>query len=254
MADLLQAYQTEVENAVQYYKDLLLYQYSDKPKAQSHIELLARQGLSNLVLKQIRDGFNIETAVGDQLDVIGEYIGQSREVPIPIPRPYFEFDDYENPLLAPIGFTDYNDPNQNADSVFFKYIFLNTDTQTLNDEEYRTLLKLRAVLNTSNLSTAAIDEFLSLFFAGELSFTDNQNMTLTYFVAPEQSRLVQLALALDLLPKPACVNISAVINIPDPALIFSMAQYDGTISPQDGFNDYNQPANGLIFLSYNNFL
>ena len=251
---MLTKYQQDIEKSIEYYRDLLLYQYSDKPKARQHIELLSAQGVASLVLSQIRDAFNIETAVGVQLDVLGEYIGLSRVVQVQIPRNYFQLDDYNNPLVNAIGMTDYQDETKNAESVFFKYVFLNADTAILDDTEYRPLLQLKAVLNTSKMTTAAIDEITQDFFADSLRFVDNQNMSLTYYVAPDATRILRLAIDLDLLPRPACVFIAGVITRLDPSAFFGFVQYDGSIEVDYGLNDYNQPDNDGIFFRYQDYL
>lgn len=243
----------DVQEAKEYYSGLLLNQYQ-KQRAIATIQALADAAFMDNIMEQIDTNFNLATAVGPQLDVLGEYIGQSRKVPVEIPRPYFEYDDYEIPIPSPVGFTSYIDPNQNADSVFYKYIFANQDTQILSDEEYRPLLLLKATLNTSDLTTASVNEIVDTFFTGEVTVYDNMNMSLTYYINPNAGRLVELALEVGLLPKPMGVQIVAIFNIPDPGNIYAITSYESENFPQDGLNDYNQPDNGKIFLSYRNAL
>lgn len=242
-----------VEEVKIYYSGLLLNQYQ-KPKAIATIKTLADASFMDNVVNQIDNSFDLDTAVGVQLDILGEYIGQSRRVPVEIPRPYFEYDDYEVPLPNPVGFTSYLDPNLNADSVFYKYIFANQDTQILDDDEYRSLLLLKAALNTSDLTTAAVFEIVDTFFQDEVSVFDNMNMSLTYYINPNAGRLVELALDVGLLPKPMGVRIQAIFNIPDPSSIYSITDYGSEFFPDDGLNDYNSPDNGKVFLDYRNAL
>lgn len=61
-----------------YYSNTLIVQYHDKPKAKQTIEMLVELVYSNMLLMQIRDAFDWKTAVGEQLDIIGKWVGVSR--------------------------------------------------------------------------------------------------------------------------------------------------------------------------------
>lgn len=63
-----------------YYVDRLIFQYATKPNAQRLVALLCKQALMGDLATQVLQGFNINTAVGAQLDVLGKYIGVSRNV------------------------------------------------------------------------------------------------------------------------------------------------------------------------------
>ena len=71
------------QSIINYYANLLIMQYIGKPKAYAHIQLLAQLATVDQLPALIRDGFNIDpnlgpTAVGAQLDIIGKYVGASR--------------------------------------------------------------------------------------------------------------------------------------------------------------------------------
>lgn len=68
---------TESELAA-YYSNLLIMQYHEKPKAKAMVEAQASAVYLNNLPLTIQDAFNIDTAVGDQLDVLGKYVGVSR--------------------------------------------------------------------------------------------------------------------------------------------------------------------------------
>lgn len=63
-----------------YYADLLIIQYHGKPKARSMIEALVDQVLMNQLPQKIEEAFDLETAVGKQLDIIGQRLGVTRNV------------------------------------------------------------------------------------------------------------------------------------------------------------------------------
>lgn len=60
-----------------YYSNLLILQYHNKPKAKATIENTVALLPDDLIL-EVGEGFDIETAVGKQLDILGEYAGVDR--------------------------------------------------------------------------------------------------------------------------------------------------------------------------------
>lgn len=60
------------------YKDLLIAQYKSKTKARATIDALVRALVADQIYLSVLNGFNLDTAVGAQLDIIGQYAGQSR--------------------------------------------------------------------------------------------------------------------------------------------------------------------------------
>lgn len=63
-----------------YYADLLIIQYHGKPKARSMIEALVNQVLMNQIPQKLEEAFDLETAVGKQLDILGKRLGVTRNV------------------------------------------------------------------------------------------------------------------------------------------------------------------------------
>lgn len=98
------------ENAslIEYYKNLLILQYRDKPKAEGHIGNIISAGMIYDIMIAVRDGFDIDTAVGAQLDVLGKYIGSDREVTgTAFTRDYFGYAEYNDTVFAFKGYTEY---------------------------------------------------------------------------------------------------------------------------------------------------
>ena len=152
------------QELLDYYKNLLILQYNKKdgtPRAT--INTIANEILGALVVKEIEEGFNIDTAVGKQLDVIGKYIGLKRQVNVNIGT---------------------------------------SDTNILNDEQYRILLKLRLVKNTNFSSTAQIREALYALFPNEVRLFDNRTMVYDYQLSTLFNDLVNVIIAEELLPLP----------------------------------------------------
>lgn len=63
---------------VQYYQDLLILQYRGKTKARATIDALVRMVVADQLPRSMQNAFDLETAEGVQLDVIGKIVGATR--------------------------------------------------------------------------------------------------------------------------------------------------------------------------------
>jgi hypothetical protein len=66
------------QEIIEYYSKLLIIQYATKPKAVGTVQSLVGLVVMDQLPAQLRDAFNIDTAVGVQLDVLGKYAGVTR--------------------------------------------------------------------------------------------------------------------------------------------------------------------------------
>jgi hypothetical protein len=66
------------QSIIDYYKDLLILQYKGKPKSRATIDALVKMAVCDQLPKAIQDAFNLETAEGVQLDVVGTIVGATR--------------------------------------------------------------------------------------------------------------------------------------------------------------------------------
>ncbi|AFC22586.1 hypothetical protein phi1422_0066 [Bdellovibrio phage phi1422] len=67
------------QELLQYYADLLILQYRDKPKASATVKAYVNLLISGQLPLAVQNAFDIETAVGKQLDVIGKIVGVTRD-------------------------------------------------------------------------------------------------------------------------------------------------------------------------------
>lgn len=211
---------------VDYYKNLLIMQYRDKPKALGHVGSVLDAGMIYDIAIAVRDGFNIESAVGAQLDILGKILGVSRTITgTTFTRAYYGYALYGdttpflfNPMLlygeaAPdVQFRDYRESSQSL--------------YDLTDEEYRVILKLAIVRNTSNASVKTIDEILNVLFGTEVYLLDRPNMTIVYLIGEKWSRHFSIAKSAGILPNPAGVGTSLMI-VPNINNIFAYSLYGG---------------------------
>lgn len=227
---------TDLETSIEYYVDLLLYQYINLPKARGVISLLATQALADFLPVELRTAFDLETATGPQLDILGEYIGMDRRVSEPVVRDYFNMDVYTAPITDAFGFRSTADLTINASAAVQNYNAMMSAID-LEDDEYRLLLKLKTLLNMAPNCAFDIVANLNASFPGQLVLWDHKNMSISYTVIPEISRIVGIAYREGLLPKPMGVLISGVFEVADHDLIWSLTSYTSGIDYPVGFSD-----------------
>lgn len=198
-----------------YYKNLLIIQYHEKDKAKATIEALVSAVLANGIVLDVDTGFNIDTAVGVQLDIIGKYVGVDRFYNVTDPVDYFAVTPYAESspeTHQKYGFTDYTHFNTISGNGTINYNSVITVGNQLNDADYRTLLKLKIARNYSNHSHKSIDDILWLYF-GETVYAESPNdMTMTINVTPDANiNIVRAAIQKNILPHP--MGVSVTINM-----------------------------------------
>lgn len=189
-----------------YYSNLLILQYHNKPKAKATIESTVSLLPDDLIMDVI-NGFDIETAIGKQLDILGEYIGIDR------------------------------------------YYLVDNQAELLSDDDYRLLMKLKAISNTSNLSHKALDDSLYDFFGNTVRMDSDGNMEMTYFVPKDKTPIIQAAIQKEVLPKPMGVRCSYVIEYDKKFFGFCTYQ-NQTAVYKTGFRTYNNPSKVGEVLTY----
>jgi hypothetical protein len=201
--------------------NLLIKQYWEKPKAKAEIELQASTwDRTREFLAALDAAFDLDNAVGAQLDVLGRIVGISRNVPGVIPKVYFGFDI--NPTSE--GFASKFDLLRIGAPFYSKFSSAFTDLQ-LGDNDYRFFIRVKASFNRaagylSSDKYIGIQDVVLAAFAGRAYVVDNLDMTLTLYVSPVVSLdRLRLILALNLLPKPQAVRYKVVIQA-EPGITF----------------------------------
>lgn len=173
-----------MEELLKYYPQLLIIQYNGLPKAKATIEAMVKLLWANQLLKQIRDGFEIETAVGKQLDVIGLWVGVDRTTN---KKPY---DDH--PWIALIestgatsewqgGFSEPDNFNTRLGGFLTTYYASGKVAYQLNDEAFRWLIKMKIIKNSISHTCKNIDDAIYRFSDGEMNTRwDIPNRTVHY--------------------------------------------------------------------------
>lgn len=245
-----------VEDIQKYYADLLIVQYNNQPKAKGTIELISGEFYSDAIFYQVQDAFDIDSAVGAQLDIIGKYAGIDRNFLGQVfpDDTYFQFTDYDTTLTGTEkGFSDYDNYNS-LSGYFLNYNDIVSITLKLNDDDFRTLIKLKILINTSDSSQKSIDDDLFLLFGNEI-FASFGNMDVTYFVTSQYLQIASIAGQKGALPKPMGVRLSAIIEADNPIFAFTTyteSEYPLTINGMTDYSDYDSEEGQ--FLTYNDLI
>lgn len=156
------------------YTDLITNYHATKPRFFDHVDLSTRPLIDiTAATRGLVSAFDVDTAVGVQLDTLGLWIGRSRIVSQPISGIYFSWDTdglgydqgiWQGPYDPDYGYT------------------------TLSDETYRIILKAKIAINNWDGRNDSLPPILDAATAGsglKMQIVDNQDMTISVWVFPE---------------------------------------------------------------------
>ncbi len=157
------------------YTELITNYHADKPRFVAHVDLSTRPLTdASTALQGLVTAFDIDSAVGAQLDILGEWIGRTRIVRQPISGVYFSFDTdglgwdqgiWQGPYDPDAGYT------------------------SLSDDTYRIVLKAKIAINNWNGQNDTLPPILEAALEGsglKMQIVDNQDMTISVWVFPEE--------------------------------------------------------------------
>lgn len=156
------------------YTELITNYHAVRPLFGQHVDLSTRPLTDvSTALSSLLNAFDIDTAVGNQLDILGLWIGRSRYVAVPISGIYFAWDTeglgydqgvWQGPYDPDTGYT------------------------ALSDETYRVILKAKIAINNWNGQNDTLPPILDAALAGSgirMQIVDMQDMTIGVWVFPE---------------------------------------------------------------------
>lgn len=152
------------------YDDLIASQHADKPKFVAVIDATVEPSIDQqAIVSAFPFDFDLDTAVGAQLDVVGQWVGIGRRIKTALTGVYFSFD------IVGVGFDQ---------GVWQGPFDPTTGLTTLSDQYYRVLLRAEIALNNWDGTTpVAAAALVPLFPLNHVYLRDNQNMTMTVSVA-----------------------------------------------------------------------
>ncbi len=188
------------------YLGLIIAQYCDQPKFVATVTELAQWSVDlQNIMATMPARYDVDVAVGVQLDAVGLWVGASRNVLVPIEGAYFELDS------ATLGL----DQGSMAPDEVPQGIV------SLPDEQYRTLIRARIAANNWDGSIPDAYQVWDAAFAGTgfgILIQDLENMHMIYALTGPVPDPVTLALfntgALAL--RPAGVKIDMFITPVEP--------------------------------------
>lgn len=194
-----------------YYSNLLIVQYNGKPKAKATIEAFVDLIFAQMAIFQVRDAFNIENAIGAQLDIIGEWVGINRfyEGQLFDFHPWFSLIDWNDPNPDSLqgGFSTFETFNE-LEGGFLDYQNINPTQNKLPDETFRTLIKLKIIKNNINHTAKSIDDAIyEVFDKNVYTVWDLGARELIFYYASEYNNILEVARRKNLLPCPPTASI-----------------------------------------------
>lgn len=163
------------------YTDLITNYHAGKPKFVDHVDLSTRPLIDvSAATSELVAAFDIDTAIGDQLDILGEWIGVSREVAAPITGVFLQWDKER------VGWDQgvWLGPYQSTDELTY-----------LSDDVYRIVLKARIGINNWNGQNGTLPDILETALAGagiKMIILDNQGMSISVLIVIDDEYLMSL--------------------------------------------------------------
>jgi hypothetical protein len=189
---------------LKYYSDLLVVQYKGKPKAVATVQAAVKCSICDGLLQQLATSFDLDTATGDQLTLIGKIVGVPREViGFDLSHTFFQMVGYSEDPTGRIGMGSYSD-DPYTESLFKRYI--DNASYSLSDFEMLSLIKMKIICNNSGSSFKDIKEALYTYFQGGIDILPSTAMNLTFTYVPEYETTVLAADFLRILPNPMGVG------------------------------------------------
>lgn len=205
-----------MEELLKYYANLLIIQYNGKPKAKATIELFTKMiyGVSDTpLLLQIQNAFDWKTAVGNQLDIIGKWVGVTRfykgtlfwgDTFLSYPNandlvPTDKTDAFQH------GYSDYSTFDTNTGHVL-TYENLGFVEQSLGDEDYRTVIGLKIIKNSINHTAKNIDDAIWEYF-NHTVYTTWEDMKIIYHYPASMNTVMEVCNSKNVLPAPTGIQI-----------------------------------------------
>lgn len=156
------------------YTELITNYHAVRPLFSQHVDLSTRPLTDvSAALCGLLTAFDIDTAVGQQLDILGLWIGRSRYVAIPISGIFFSWD------TEGLGYDQ---------GVWQGPYDPDTGYNALSDETYRVILKAKIAINNWNGQNDTLPPILDAALAGSgirMQIVDRQDMTIGVWVFPE---------------------------------------------------------------------
>lgn len=154
------------------YTGLITSEHAGKPKFAAMVAALAQCFVNQQAFLQGMPGqFDLDVAVGAQLDVLGLWIGLGRSIKVPVASTYFSWD------TAGLGW---------GQGIWYRAGDPTDSTVLLDDFTFRVMLRAKIGANNWDGTCEDIVPILNAVFVPEgwtAVMADNQNMSMTITIA-----------------------------------------------------------------------
>lgn len=221
-------------------RELITEQFKGKVVIDKYLQLILSGILdAQVVLKQLQQQRSLDTAIGAQLDVIGEIVGRPRGL---VTSELFQYFGFEGHPLAG-GFGSLNDPA--TGSPWYSEGGAIGISRPPSDEEYRLILKAKIIKNrTMSRPEDVIAAYKFIFGAGRIVLTEG-NASVNIGIGKiltnvERGLLFDLGGAGTLLPK--TVGVQYTYSEFNAERVFATEGFPDAF----GVGDINDPTTGGI--------
>lgn len=199
---------------VDYYKALLIAQYATNPKALGTIGALVggtgKYGiLADALYNQVRDGFDLTTAVGKQLDMLGKLRGVTRYFnSLDLGKVFLPLVSYDDPDVGTLpGIATYEDDP--LPPSIYTMTYDDFVANTLLDGDFRRVIEFLADVESSDFSYGALDKICYTYFQQNVNMIVTGNMAVTYqHLTTDTDNLFEIINQMGLLPAAAGVSVA----------------------------------------------
>lgn len=132
------------------------------------------------LLESLYHSFDLDSAVGSQLDAVGVRVGTSRTIIPPIEGVEFFSLDVRHAGLDEANW-------------YRPYVDNNTLIKTLDDDNFRFLIRCKVRTNSQNGSREGLEELINMikdYYDVDMSVVDNQDMSVKFIVNEENVPIV----------------------------------------------------------------
>jgi hypothetical protein len=228
------------------YLGLITSWHSTRPRFMNTVAALIQPLVdAQDMLAKLTADFDLDTAVGVQLDVVGQWIGRTRYVKQPIKGVFFSFDDS-------LDGTPGSSPRTGFDQGVWLGRYDPTDgLVALDDETYRAVLKLQAIANQWDGTLSQIADQLDAVFPGiviqDLGDTPTGLMAMDILIPSALiSSLLLAVLEQDFPIKPSGVRTNFIETTLSTQPIFAFDVPASSGGPLGGFDE---AAWGIVVLT-----
>ncbi|WP_447885024.1 DUF2612 domain-containing protein [Serratia fonticola] len=196
------------------YQRLIPSYNKHKPKFYDHISLITQPfvNIQNALTQQVTD-FDLDFAIGVQLDAVGLWVGIGRQIATPITGVYFSLDDDE------LGF----------DAGIWRGRYDAGGFTELDDDTYRTIIRAKIAANHWDGTTETLSAIYQKIFPDgrtHIFAVDNFDMTMSVYITGDSILPVLKAVIeqgyLDIKPSTVRIANYTITTVPGPLFGFDI--------------------------------